>query len=173
MRRGQDQNQSQSQSQDLSPSLSPSPSRIRTTWRERLWLPRWRYGQRLLWSGQDEWGAVEVVKSPLGATLHFGNAAVQGRLNLNTPWRPVTEYGITMAAAAAFPEPISRRSPSDLAHPISPGSTALSHSLLPPSPCQHINRSQSESAGDGGRFGGLPGLGGRGGGRDLGKRRYL
>lgn len=79
------------------------------SWETRSWLPRWRYGRRLLWSGRDAWGDVEVVKSPLGATLHFGNSAVQGRLNLDEPWRPVTEYGTTMSAAVAFPAPFKRR----------------------------------------------------------------
>ena len=81
----------------------------RGSWETRSWLPRWRYGKRLLWSGHDSWGKVEVVKNVLGATLHFGNSAVQGRLNLEIPWRIVTEYGMTMSAAAAFPEPVRRR----------------------------------------------------------------
>lgn len=77
--------------------------------------PRWprrRYGRRLLWRGEDAWGEVEVVKSPLGAAMHFGSASLQGRLCLNEPWLPVAEYAVTMAGLAALPAPVSRVSDS-------------------------------------------------------------
>lgn len=101
--------------------------------------PRWRYGRRLLWIGHDEWGPVEVVTGPLGRSMHFGSAALQGRLAIEEPWRPVAEYLVTMSGAAAFPPPISRSKAEPLpAHPqvclLGLGTGALAwtyHALLP------------------------------------------
>lgn len=78
-------------------------------------FPTWRYGQRLVWRGRDDWGVVEVVKNKLGYSLHFGSAALQGRIHHTYPWLPVAEYVHSMAAAAAFPAPQQReKSPKDL-----------------------------------------------------------
>ena len=101
--------------------------------------PRWRYGRRLIWEGRDDWGIVEVVASPLGAALHFGNIGLQGRLCLDEPWRPIAEYAITMAGVAAFPAPQPRASQPDLPRQpqvcllgLGTGSLAWSyHRLLP------------------------------------------
>ncbi len=73
-----------------------------------LRFPAWRYGQRLLWHGRDQWGSVEVVKGPLGRGLHFGSSALQGRINLDYPWYPVAEYAFSMSALAALPSPQKR-----------------------------------------------------------------
>lgn len=76
--------------------------------------PKWRYGRRVLWEGSDDWGAVEIVGSPLGAAMHFGNRGLQGRLCLRELWRPVAEYAFTMAGVVAFPAPQSRAHTQDL-----------------------------------------------------------
>ena len=72
-------------------------------------FPTRRYGRRLKWRGQDEWGVVELVEGELGLELHFGSSALQGRINLAQPWRPIAEYAVSMAALAALPDPQSRR----------------------------------------------------------------
>ena len=72
-------------------------------------LPTWLYGKRLRWRGRDEWGTLEVVDGVLGLELHFGSKALQGRINLDQPWRPLAEYTVSMAALAALPEPQRRQ----------------------------------------------------------------
>ena len=71
-------------------------------------FPTWRYGKRLLWRAHDQWGVVEAVDGHLGRELHFGNASLQGRINLEYPWLPVAEYVVSMSLAAAFPSPTKR-----------------------------------------------------------------
>ena len=71
-------------------------------------FPTWRYGKRLIWRAHDQWGVVEAVDGYLGKELHFGSAALQGRINLEYPWLPVAEYGVSMSLAAAFPSPQER-----------------------------------------------------------------
>lgn len=71
-------------------------------------FPTWRYGRRLLWRAHDQWGVVEATDGYLGRELHFGNAALQGRINRDYPWLPIAEYAVSMSLAAAFPAPAKR-----------------------------------------------------------------
>lgn len=104
-------------------------------------LPRRRYGKPLKWRGRDEWGELEVVEGELGLELHFGSSALQGRINLEQPWRPLAEYAVSMLTLAALPERQSRQDKTSLQVPDRPrvcllglgtGSLAWSyHRILP------------------------------------------
>lgn len=67
--------------------------------RERAW---WRRGDPLLFTARDEWGEVQLTRSLLGRELRFDGGALQGRLDLNEPWVPLSEYAVSMALAPAL-----------------------------------------------------------------------
>ena len=57
-----------------------------------------------LWCERDAWGLIEIKRSPLGYELTFDGGALQGRLDVDEPWVPLSEYAVSMVAASAICE---------------------------------------------------------------------
>lgn len=67
-----------------------------------------KYDRKLLFSGQDEYGPVEVVESNELRSLHFGTLFKQSEMDLKDPFTLVTKYIQLMAMSLVFsPQPKS------------------------------------------------------------------
>lgn len=66
---------------------------------ERSW---WRSRRPYLIRERDEWGEVQLVRAALGLELRFDDGALQGRLDPEEPWRPLSEYAVSMSLAPAL-----------------------------------------------------------------------
>ena len=74
---------------------------------------RWPWRAPLLLREHDEWGEVQITHSALGRELRFDGGALQGRINLQEPWVPLSEYAVTMSLAPALlPEELMSPPPS-------------------------------------------------------------
>jgi spermidine synthase len=61
-----------------------------------------KYGGKLIFSGKDDLGEVEVIDLPDIRTLHFGNPVVQSSMYHNDPYAIEMEYNRVMLSSVLF-----------------------------------------------------------------------
>ena len=66
------------------------------------------YGAKLIADAQDNYGAIQVVELGPYRALYFDSPSCQGRLHLEKPWQPASEYLRSILCATAMAPKVNR-----------------------------------------------------------------
>lgn len=80
----------------------------RKVWRRWFRETLTPYGAKLIAESKDDYGAIQVVELGPYRALYFDSPSCQGRLHMEEPWQPASEYLRSILCATAMAPKVSR-----------------------------------------------------------------
>ena len=88
--------------------MKEQPHRSHKQWRKWFLETLVPYGARLILEDFDDYGGLRVIDLGPYRAMYFDSPSCQGRIHLQKPWKPSSEYLRSMLTGAMLPEKIER-----------------------------------------------------------------